>query len=251
MDYTPRELMVVAAAREIRDGEIIFVGMRLPLLGFAVAKEIYAPRAIGIFENGVMRDWPAREAFLTISDPPNVAGSLYCGSVLDVMALLQSGRVDLGFIGGAEVDCFGNLNTHWVEEKGKRIRLPGSGGAADIATLASRCIIIMNHERRRFPAKVRFVTSPGYGEGADWRERKRLTGGGPSRVITSLGIFSFDPVTREMVLSSTHPGVTVEDIQRETGWSLRTQNDLRETDPPSADELATVRKYDPKGVWTS
>jgi glutaconate CoA-transferase subunit B len=251
MDYTPRELMVVAAAREIRDGEKIFVGMRLPLLGFAVAKEIYAPRAIGIFENGVIRDWPAREAFFTISDPPNVVGSLYCGGVLDVMSLLQSGRVDLGFIGGAEVDRFGNLNTHWVEEKGRQVRLPGSGGAADIATLARRCIIIMNHERRRFPPKVRFVTSPGFGEGSHWREREKLDGGGPSRVITSLGIFSFDSRTHEMVLSSTHPGVTVEDIQRETGWPLRTQNDLRETNPPSADELAVVRKYDPKGVWTS
>ncbi len=251
MDYTPRELMVVAAAREIRDGDKIFVGMRLPLLGFAVAKEIYAPRAIGIFENGVIRDWPARGAFFTISDPPNVAGSLYCGGVLDVMGMLQSGRVDLGFIGGAEVDRFGNLNTHWVEEKGKRVRLPGSGGAADIATLASRCIIIMNHERRRFPPKVQFVTSPGFGAGTHWREKKRIGGGGPSRVITSLGIFSFDSQTHEMVPSSTHPGVTVEDIQRETGWPLRTQSDLRETDPPSADELAVVRKYDPKGVWTS
>ncbi len=243
--------MVVAAAREIRDGEKVFVGMRLPLLGFAVAKELHAPRSIGIFENGVIRDRPALESIFTISDPPNVARALYCGGILDVMSLLQSGRVDLGFIGGAEVDRFGNLNTHWVEESGKKIRLPGSGGGADIATLARRCIIIMNHERRRFPPRVHFVTSPGYGEGGDWRERKNLTGGGPSRVITSLGIFSFDPVTREMVLSSFHSGVTVKEIQRETGWPLRVSPDLSETPPPSADELMAVRKYDPKGVWTS
>ena len=161
--------MVAAAAREIRDGEKVFVGMRLPLLGFAVAKELHAPNALGIFENGVIRDWPALESIFTMSDPPNVARALCCGSLNDVMCLLQSNRVDLGFIGGAEVDRFGNLNTHWVEENGKRTRLPGSGGAADIATMAKRCIIIMNHEKRRFPPKVHYITSPGYGDGPDWR----------------------------------------------------------------------------------
>ena len=243
--------MVAAAAREIRDGDKVFVGMRLPLLGFAVAKEIHAPNAIGIFENGVIRHWPALESIFTMSDPPNVAGALSCGSLNDVMYLLQSGRVDLGFIGGAEIDRFGNLNTHWVEENGKRIRLPGSGGAADIATMAKRCIIIINHERRRFTPKVHFVTSPGFGDGGDWRARQGLPGGGPSRVITSMGIFSFEAATREMVLSSYHPGMSVDDIKRETGWPLRVSPDVGETRPPTAAELAAVRKYDPKGVWTS
>src|SRR3989338_7353299 len=251
MHYTQRELMVVAAAREIRDGEKVFVGMRLPLLGFAVAKELHAPSAIGIFENGVIRDRPALDPIFTISDPPNLARSLYCGGILDVMSLLQSGRVDLGFIGGAEIDRFGNLNTHWVEENGRTVRLPGSGGGADIATLAGRCIIIMNHERRRFVPRVYFVTSHGYGEGGTWRDQSGLSGGGPSRVITSMGILSFDPTTKEMLLSSYHPGVTVEQIQRETGWPLRLSEDIRETSPPAADEIAAVRKYDPKGVWTS
>src|SRR6187200_3169762 len=125
--------MVVAAAREIRNGDNVFVGMRLPLLGFAVAKETHAPRAIGVFEDGVIRDWPALASILTMSDPPNVARAVSCGGLNDVMYLLQSGRVDLGFIGGAVIDRFVNLNTHWVEENGKQIRLPGSGGAADIA----------------------------------------------------------------------------------------------------------------------
>src|SRR5512139_1965405 len=154
--YTRRELMVAAAAREIRDGDMVFVGMRLPLLGFAVAKETHAPSAVGIFENGVIRDWPALESIFTMSDPPNIARALCCRGLNDVMYLLQSGRVDLGFIGGAEVDRFGNLNTHWVEENDKRTRLPGSGGAADIATMAKRSIIIMNHERRRFVEKVHY-----------------------------------------------------------------------------------------------
>ncbi len=251
MHYTLRELMVAAAAREIRDGDKVFVGMRLPLLGFAVAKETHAPNAVGIFENGVIRDWPALESIFTMSDPPNVARALYCGGLNDVMYLLQTGRIDLGFIGGAEVDRFGNLNTHWVEANGKRIRLPGSGGAADIATMAKRCIIIMNHEKRRFVSKVQFITSPGFGEGGDWRERHSLPGGGPSRVITSMGIFSFDPEGHEMMLTSNHPGVSVEEIKNETGWPLRTSPDVHETTPPSKEELAAVRKYDPKGVWTS
>src|ERR1044071_3773851 len=154
MNYTLRELMVAAAAREIHDGDKVFVGMRLPLLGFAVAKETRAPKAIGIFENGVIRDWPALESIFTMSDPPNIAGALSC----------------TGLTGGAEIDRFGNLNTHWVEENSRRVRLPGSGGAADIATMAKRCIVIMNHEKRRFIPKVRFITSPGFGDGGDWRE---------------------------------------------------------------------------------
>ena len=251
MIYTRRELMVAAAAREIRDGDKVFVGMRLPLLGFAVAKETHAPGAIGIFENGVIRDWPALESIFTMSDPPNVAGALSCGGLNDVMYLLQSGRVDLGFIGGAEVDRFGNLNTHWVEENGKRTRLPGSGGAADIATMAKRCIIIMNHERRRFTPKVHYVTSPGFGDGGEWRKEQGLPGGGPSRVITSMGIFSFDGANHEMILSSYHPGVSIDEIKRETGWPLRVAPDVGETNPPTQAELAAVRKYDPKGVWTS
>jgi len=222
--------MVAAAAREIHDGERIFVGMRLPLLGFAVAKEMHAPNALGIFENGVVRDWPALESIFTMSDPPNVARALCCRSLND---------------------RFGNLNTHWVEENGKPTRLPGSGGAADIATMAKRCIIIMNHERRRFPPRVHYITSPGFGDGGDWRERNGLTGGGPSRVITSMGIFSFDPETKEMILTCNHPGVSVDDIKDQTGWPLRVSPDIQQTPAPTREELAAVRKYDPKGVWTS
>jgi glutaconate CoA-transferase subunit B len=251
MHFTRKELMVAAAAREIRDGDKVFVGMRLPLLGFAVAKATRAPNAIGIFENGVMRDWPALESIFTMSDPPNIARALYCGGLNDVMYLLQTGRVDLGFIGGAEVDRFGNLNTHWVEENNRRTRLPGSGGAADIAAMARRCVIIMNHEKRRFARKVQYITSPGFGSGGKWRARKGLSGGGPSKVITSMGIFSFDGESREMVLASHHPGVTVKQIKAETGWPLKIAENVSETLPPNDDELAAVRKYDPKKVWTS
>src|SRR2546425_9113954 len=134
MTYTLRELMVAAAAREIRDGDKVFVGMRLPLLGFAVAKETHAPNAVGIFENGVIRDWPALESIFTMSDPPNIARALYCGGLNDVMYLFQTGRIDLCFIGGAEVDRFGDLNNPLGGEKSKQILLSRNGGAPGITT---------------------------------------------------------------------------------------------------------------------
>lgn len=243
--------MVIAAAREIRDGERVFVGMRLPLLGFAVAKELHAPNAVGIFESGVVRDWPALDPIFTMSDPPNIAGALFCCGLIEVMSLLQSGRVEMGFIGGAEVDRRGNLNTHWVGDTEPRLRLPGSGGAADIATLAGRCVIIMNHERRRFVPRVRHITSPGYGDSPGWREERGLAGGGPSRTISNLGTFSFDPESREMQIESYHPGVTVEEIRDQTDWPLQAAPGVAETPAPSRDELLAVRKYDPAGVWTS
>ena len=129
--------------------------------------------------------------------------------------------------------------------------MPGSGGAADIATMAKRCIIIMNHEKRRFVPRVRFITSPGFDTGGDWRERAGLSGGGPSRVITSMGVFGFEPDSREMMLISYHPGITIEQVKNETGWPLHVADDVHETPVPSDAYLAAVRKYDPKRVWTA
>src|SRR5271154_3583009 len=134
--YTPGELMVVSAAREIRDGEVVFVGMRLPLIAFVVAKKTHAPNAVGLFENGVIRSTPAPELIYTMADPPNILGATQCLDMLGVMSLLQSGRVHLGFFGVAEVARFGNLNSTQVQGARGVVRLPGSGGACDIASLA-------------------------------------------------------------------------------------------------------------------
>jgi glutaconate CoA-transferase subunit B len=248
--YTPAELMVAAAAREIRDGELVFVGMRLPLLAFCLARSTHAPTAVGLFENGVVRDSPALDFLVTMSDGPNVTGALWCTEMREVMGLMQAGRVTLGFIGGAQVDRFGNLNTSYVGPPGAAIRLPGSGGAADIASLARRHVVIMTHERRRFVERVDYVTSPGHGTGGDWRARTGLPGGGPAAVITTLGLFRFDPTSREMVLTSAHPGVTVDDVRAETGWPLRVAADVGATPPPTGEELATIRRFDPEGFWT-
>ncbi len=245
------ELMVVAGAREIRDDDVVFVGMRLPLLAFQLAKETHAPHAIGIFENGIMRDRPAADALYTMGDAPNTEGAIWTTSMMDIMALLQDGKVTLGFIGGAEVDRFGNLNTTYIREKGQAsIRLPGSGGGSDIASLSRRFVIIMKHERRRFVERVSYITSPGFGDGKGWREKNGLRGGGPSAVITTYGILRFDSETKEMILHSVHPGVTVESVITNTGWNLKCAPKIEKTNPPMKSELRIVRKYDPLGFWT-
>jgi glutaconate CoA-transferase subunit B len=251
VDCTDRELMVVAAGREIRDGEVVFVGMRLPLLAFAFAKRTHAPGAIGLFENGVVRDEPAPETLLTMSDTPNIAGAAWCAGTLDIMALLQRGLVDLGFIGGAEIDRFGNLNTSYIGDwRRPAVRLPGSGGGADIASLSGRVVVIMPQERHRFRERVDYVTSPGFGDGPGWRERVGLRGGGPAAVITTLGVFRFDPATREMHLHSWHPGQTADSVRAATGWNLGVAPGAGPTPLPTAAELAIVRACDPAGFWT-
>src|SRR5436189_4796646 len=205
--YTPQELMVAVASREIRDGDVVFVGMRLPILAYAVARNAHAPNARGLFEVGLMRDQPASEFLGTMGDPPNVTGALWATRMSNVMALMAQGRVDLGFIGGAEVDRFGNLNTSYVgEPRAPKVKLPGSGGAPDIACYAKRFVIVMPQEKHRFVERVGYVTSVGHGDGGDWRRRHGVPGGGPVALITTLGVFRFDAASGEASLASWHPG---------------------------------------------
>jgi len=271
--YTLSELMVAAAAREIRDGEVVFVGMRLPMIAFVVAKKTHAPRAIGLFENGVIRSTPSPELIYTMADPPNLLGATQTGDMLTVMSLLQSGRVNLGFLGAAEVDRFGNLNTTQVHAGGhdsgghdfsragqgekktgasapaKIIRLPGSGGACDIASLAHRFVVLLEHSRHRLPERVSFLTSPGNGDGRGWRQRVGLPRGGPAAVITTKAVLRFGD-DGDALLDTVHPGVTREDVLANTGWKLRVSPGVHETTPPSAIELKAIREYDRDGFWT-
>lgn len=247
--YTLSELMVAAAAREIHDGEIVFVGMRLPLIAFVVAKRNHAPNAIGLFENGVIRSTPAPELIYTMGDPPNILGATQCLDMLGVMSLLQAGRVDLGFLGAAEADRFGNLNSTQVVGPHGLVRLPGSGGACDIASLAHRFVVLLEHKKERLPESVSFMTSPGFGHGKVWRRRVGLPRGGPSAVITTKAVLRFDH-EGEAFLDSVHPGVEVEDVLENTGWRLRLGNPIQQTRAPSADELKAIREYDKQGFWT-
>src|SRR5437879_636378 len=250
-EYTSQELMVAVAAREIDDGDLVFVGMRLPILAYGVARNTHAPTARALFEVGLMRDQPAQGFLATMGDPPNVVGALWSTRMSNLMALMAQGGVDLGFIGGAEVDRYGNLNTSYVgDPRQPRVKLPGSGGGADIACLSRRVVIIMPQARHRFVEQVGYRTSPGHGDGPGWRERVGLPGGGPATLITTLGVFRFDEQSKEAVLASYPPGQSVDTLRAATGWSVRVAPDVRETPVPTDAELALVRACDPQGVWT-
>jgi glutaconate CoA-transferase subunit B len=250
MHYTLSELMVVAAAREIKDAEVVFVGMRLPLIAFVVAKKTHAPNAVGLFENGVIRTTPSPELIYTMADPPNIKGATQCLDMMGVMALLQSGRVNLGFLGAAEVDKYGNLNSTQVEGKNGMVRLPGSGGACDIASLAHRFVALLEHSRHRLPEKVSYITSPGNGQGPGWRKKVGLPRGGPSAVITTKCVLRFDNQSGQAFVSTLHPEVTVEDIKTNTGWNVDVAPDVKTTPEPTAEELQAIREYDREGFWT-
>ncbi len=256
--YTMGELMVAAAAREIKDGEVVFVGMRLPLIAFVVAKRTHAPNTVGLFENGVVRSTPAPELIYTMADPPNILGATQCLDMLSVMSMLQSGRVNLGFLGAAEIDRFGNLNStqvHTAVDRGpstvdRVIRLPGSGGACDIASLAQRFVVLLEHSKHRLPERVSYITSPGNGDGKGWRQRVGLPRGGPSAAITTKAVLRFGD-DGEAYLASVHPGITVDDVLANTGWKLRVAPDVHETEIPTSAELSAIRGYDKEGFWTS
>ncbi len=237
------------AAVEIRDGEVVFLGMRLPLIAFVVAKKTHAPNALGLFENGVIRATPAPELIYTMADPPNILGATQCLDMLAVMSLLQSGRVHLGFLGAAEVDRFGNLNSTEVRGPKGLTRLPGSGGACDIASLAQRFVVLLEHSRERLPERVAYLTSPGNGDGAGWRKRVGLVRGGPAAAITTKGVLRFDQ-GGEAYLASVHPGVEIDDLLLNTGWKLRVPGEVKCTPEPSAQELTVIQEYDRDGFWT-
>ena len=251
MSYTLSQLMVAAAAREIDDGEVVFVGMRLPLLGFLLAKSTHAKNAVGVYELGIVRNTLAPEPILTMGDLPNLYRAQWLADSADMMGLLQQGRVDVSFIGGAQVDRFGNLNTSYIGgAKNVKTRLPGSGGACDLASLAKRHIIIMAHEKRRFVPRVDYITSPGYGEGHGWRQKVGLPRGGPATVITTMGVLKFDPQTKEMMLVSVHPGANADAVKANTGWPLAVSGELIQTPEPTPEELSMLNRFDPHGYWT-
>jgi glutaconate CoA-transferase, subunit B len=174
--------------------------------------------------------------------------------MVDIMSRLQRGEVDVGFLGGAEIDRYGNLNTTWVEAGDREIRLPGSGGACDIACMANRTVLLMPHEPRRFAEEVTYVTSPGYATDGSGRKNHPAPGGGPSALVTSKAAFGFDDAG-ELYLRSVHPGVEVADVIDDFPWELHTAADVgagsvTTTPEPTTEELELVRTFDPDGFWT-
>jgi len=233
--------MVAAAARMLADGEVTFVGIGLPNLACNLARRMHAPNLVLIYESGAVGASPDRLP-ISIGDPALVTDSLSVCSMYDIFNnYLQGGRIDVGFLQGAQIDRFGNLNTTVVGDyDAPSVRLPGSGGACEIAILAKKVLVIAPQTKRSFPERVDFVTSPGFLNGPGRRSVLGMPGGGPAAVITNLGCYGF--VDGEMTLESLHPGCSVDDVRANIGWDVRIADRIDETPAPTGEELRIIRE---------
>lgn len=249
-ECTPSELMVAVAARELRDGETVLVGVGIPNLAANLAKKLQAPNLVMVYESGAVGSNPTRMP-LSIGDPCLVTGAKSICSMYEQFAYyLQGGRIDVGFLGGAQIDKFGNINSTVIGNyKAPKVRLPGSGGACDIASNVKKIIVITPHEKRRFVERVDFLTSPGFVGGKEKWKQLKLQGGGPYAVITNLCTMKFDDVTGEMMVTSLHPGITIEKVWENTPWKVKVSDKLEQTPPISAEELAALRALDPQRTY--
>jgi len=249
MDYTPNELMVCQAARQLMDGEVVFVGIGLPNLACNLARHLHAPDLVLIYESGTVGSVPERVP-VSIGDPALVSGALSVCPIFDVFYYyLQAGRIDVGFLQGAQIDRFGNLNTTVIGDYDRpKVRLPGSGGACEIAIHAGKVLVIARQSRRSFPEQLDFLTSAGHLDGAGSRERLGMPGRGPVVVITDLACYGFEE--GEMVLTSLHPGISEQDVLDNLGWKPRISTELTTTEPPTVEELELLRdELDPKRLY--
>ncbi|SDQ32747.1 CoA-transferase subunit beta [Actinopolyspora saharensis] len=243
-EFTPDEMMTVAAARSLRDEAVCFVGIGLPSTAANLARRTHAPGLVLIYESGTLGAEPER---LPLSIGDGVLAET-ADSVVGVPEIfnywLQPGRVDVGFLGGAQVDRYGNINTTVIGQDydDPKVRLPGAGGAPEIATSCGEVLIVMRHNPKAFVSAVDFVTSVGYGRDGRARERLGLPGRGPVRVITDLGVLEPDSETGELVLSRVAPEVEVEQVRAATGWPLRTADEVGTQEPPTERELTILRE---------
>lgn len=244
------ELMVIVAARELKDRESVLVGVGIPNLAANLAKKLQAPNLLLVYESGAVGSNPSRMP-LSIGDPCLVSGAKSVCSMYEQFAYyLQGGRIDVGFLGGAQIDKYGNINSTIIGTyKTPKVRLPGSGGACDIASNVKKIIVITPHEKRRFVEKVDFLTSPGFIDGKEGWRKLKLQGGGPYAVITNLCTFKFDEVTGEMTVTALHEGVTIEQVQENTPWNVKVAEELVTTPPPTEKEVTTLRALDPDKIY--
>lgn len=242
-DVTAAEMMVVTASRSLRDGDVCFVGIGQPSTAANLARRTHAPNLVLVYESGTLGAKPDRL-------PLSIGDGILADTADAVIAVpevfnywLQAGRIDVGFLGGAQLDRFANINTTVIGDDydNPKVRLPGAGGAPEIAASCKEVLIIMKQSPRSFVERVDFITSFGYGRGRGDREQLGLRGAGPVRVITDLGVLEPDPDTCELTLTAVHPGVSVEQVHENTGWRLAVSEDLATTDVPTDDELAILR----------
>ena len=251
-NYTPSELLAVMSARLLRDGQVVFAGVGIPLLAATLAQRLHAPGLTILFEGGVIGAFiePGKLPPSTNEQRCTRRANMVLGST-DVLLLLQRGYIDIGFMGGAQIDQYGNLNSSFIgEPEHPTTRLPGTGGGNDIASL-TQMIVAMKQEKRRFVQRVDFVTSPGFLSGEESRREAGLTTGGMYRVVTDLGIFGFEEHSKRMQLLSLHPGATADQVQANTGFELLVAADLEITDPPTERELAVLRHLDLDRLYTA
>ncbi len=249
--YTPSELMIVAAARALQGNRVIFVGVGMPNIACNLARRSHSPDMELVYESGIFGAHPARLP-LSIGDPTLVSDATSVVSMSDLFMLyLQRGLVDVALLGGAQIDRYGNLNTTVIGDYANpKIRLPGSGGACEIAINARQVFMIMRLGRRAFVPRLDFVTSPGHLTGGNARATYGMPGRGPQLVITDKAILTFDNPEREMMLSEIAEGETVESIQDQIGWPLRLAPQIRPMLPPTAEELHLIlAELDPEGLY--
>jgi len=250
--HTAAELLAILSARELKDGQAVFAGVGIPLLAATLAQRLDCPRLTILFEGGVIGAFiePGKLPPSTNDQRCTKRANMVLGSA-DVLLLLQRGYVDVGFMGGAQIDRHGNLNSSFIgDPQNPKVRLPGTGGGNDIASLA-QMIVAMKHERRRFVERVDFVTSPGFLGGGETRRRSGLPTGGMLRVVTELAVFGFDEETRRMTVKALNPGVSRDDVQANTGFALDFAADLAVTAPPTDRELMMLRQLDPERLYTA
>lgn len=250
-EYTLRELMCVVAARQLQDGKAVAVGTGLPLAAAMLAQQTHAPNLIIFFEaGGIAPQLPTLP--ISVGDSRTIHKALCTTTLIDIMDNMRRGFIDYAFLGGAQIDKYGNLNSTMIGDNYEqpKVRFPGSGGANDFGSLAWETLIIMDrHGPRRFVDKVDFITTPGYLSGPGSREEEGLSPGtGPSRVITDLCLFDFHPETKIMRLIATHPGITEEDIRKATGFKIEVADNIEITTPPSLEDLRILHEVvDPDG----
>jgi glutaconate CoA-transferase, subunit B len=244
-------MMAAVAARELRDGEVVFVGIGLPNLACNLARATHAPNLVLIYESGAVGAVPERLP-VSIGDPALVTGSLMVCGMADVFqCFLQNGRIEVGFLGGAQVDRWGNINTTVIGDYAHpKVRLPGSGGATEIAAHARRTLVMAKLDPRAFPAQVDFLTSPGHRCHGVSREELGLPGAGPVKVITDKAVLEADPATGELMLIAIYPGVTPDEVRAGVGWPLAARTTLLGVAPPGARELRLLREVlDPQRLF--